>query len=118
MYNYRTLLLKNLELVVFLWFWKSHEGCIYLIYNIVKFWNSQILLQIQNKGFNIFKMYFVLVMANAPGYVCNHGSQRERDAVLNAMGNAISDIQLWIICVISQNWWQDVRCGWRHDQEA
>ncbi len=33
-----------------------------------------------------------------------------------ALGNAISDVQLWIICVISQNWRPDVRCGWRHDQ--
>ncbi len=29
----------------------------------------------------------------------------------DAMGNAISVVQLWIICVISQNWWPDVRCG-------
>ncbi len=27
------------------------------------------------------------------------------------MGNAISVVQLWIICVISQNWRPDVRCG-------
>ncbi len=37
---------------------------------------------------------------------------------VNTMGNAISVVQLWIICVISQNWWPDVRCGWRHDQDA
>ncbi len=29
----------------------------------------------------------------------------------DAMGNAISVVQLWIICVISQNWRPDVRCG-------
>ncbi len=29
----------------------------------------------------------------------------------DAMGNAISVVQLWIICVFSQNWWPDVRCG-------
>ncbi len=29
----------------------------------------------------------------------------------NARGNAISVVQLWIICVISQNWRPDVRCG-------
>ncbi len=27
------------------------------------------------------------------------------------MANAISVVQLWIICVISQNWRPDVRCG-------
>ncbi len=43
---------------------------------------------------------------------------REQDVASNAMGNAISDIQLWIICVISQNWWQDVKCRWRHNQDA
>ncbi len=36
----------------------------------------------------------------------------------DATGNAISDVQLWIICVNSQNWWPDVRCGWHHDQDA
>ncbi len=55
---------------------------------------------------------------NVPGYACNHGSPRERDAASNAMGNAISDIQLWIICVISTNDGQDVMGGWRNDQEA
>ncbi len=34
------------------------------------------------------------------------------------LGNAISDIQLWIICVISTNDGQDVVGGWRNDQEA
>ncbi len=29
----------------------------------------------------------------------------------DARGNAISVVQLWIICVISQNWRPDVRCG-------
>ncbi len=33
-------------------------------------------------------------------------------------GNAISDIQLWIICVISTNDGQDVMGGWRNDQEG
>ncbi len=33
-------------------------------------------------------------------------------------GNVISDIQLWIICVISTNDGQDVMGGWRNDQEG
>ncbi len=64
------------------------------------------------------KYIFILIkekQKNVPGYVCNHGSPRERGAASERFRwNAISDIQLGIICVISQNWRQDVRCGWRH----
>ncbi len=45
---------------------------------------------------------YLYLKENIPGYVCNHGSPREWDAASNAMGDAISDIQLWIICVITR----------------
>ncbi len=93
---------------------KSSESCHDIIepkkFNQVRWWHFHITIAI------FFSYWLKIIMCVCVNIHTLHSKKvgfpsGNIELRRNARGNAISVVQLWIICVISQNWRPDVRCG-------